>query len=197
MNENEKQMTEAESLSIISGMINRAKNRFSETGTLYLLWGWVILVCCLAQFISLKYFNYQKGYQVWFLTWLAVIYQFIYLAKRKKREKVKTYTDEIIGFVWLTFMVCGFIMVFILNKQKEYESINPLILVLYGMPTFLSGIILKFKPLLIGGIICWLLAFFSPFINYEYQLLLLACAVIAAWIIPGYLLRAKFKKESI
>ena len=125
MNENEKQMSEAESLSIISGMINRAKNRFSETGTLYLLWGWVILVCCVAQFVLLQYFNYQKGYQVWFLTWLAVIYQFIYLAKRKNREKVKTYTDEIIGFVWLTFMICGFIMVFILIKQKAYESIKP------------------------------------------------------------------------
>jgi len=195
MNENEKQMSEAESLSIISGMINRAKNRFSETGTLYLLWGWVILVCCVAQFVLLQYFNYQKGYQVWFLTWLAVIYQFIYLAKRKNREKVKTYTDEIIGFVWLTFMICGFIMVFIL-KQKAYENINPLILVLYGMPTFLSGIILKFRSLIIGGICCWVLALASPFIPLEYHLLLLACAVIAAWIIPGYLLRAKFKKEN-
>jgi len=196
MNENEKQMSEAESLSIISGMINRAKNRFSETGTLYLLWGWVILVCCVAQFVLLQYFNYQKGYQVWFLTWLAVIYQFIYLAKRKNREKVKTYTDEIIGFVWLTFMICGFIMVFILIKQKAYENINPLILVLYGMPTFLSGIILKFRSLIIGGICCWLLALASPFVPFEYHLLLLACAVIAAWIIPGYLLRAKFKKEN-
>ncbi|MBA3673932.1 MAG: hypothetical protein H0W75_03090 [Chitinophagaceae bacterium] len=197
MNENEKQMSEAESLSIISGMINRAKNRFSETGTLYLLWGWVILVCCITQFVSLKYFNYQKGYQVWFLTWLAVIYQFIYLAKTKKREKVKTYTDEIMGFVWLTFMICGVVMVFILIKLKVFVAINPLILVLYGMPTFLSGIILKYKPLIIGGISCWVLALLSPLVPIEYHLLLLACAVIAAWIIPGYLLRSKYKKENI
>lgn len=197
MNENEKQMSEAESLSIISGMINRAKNRFSETGHLYLLWGWVILVCCITQFVSLQYFNYEKGYQVWFLTWLAVIYQFIYLAKTKKREKVKTYTDEIMGFVWLTFMVCGVVMVFILIKLKVFVAINPLILVLYGMPTFLSGIILKYKPLIIGGISCWVLALLSPLVPIEYHLLLLACAVIAAWIIPGYLLRSKYKKENI
>ncbi len=197
MNENEKQMSEAESLSIISGMINRAKNRFSETGHLYLLWGWVILVCCITQFVSLQYFNYEKGYQVWFLTWLAVIYQFIYLAKTKKREKVKTYTDEIMGFVWLTFMICGAVMVFILIKMKVFVAINPLILVLYGMPTFLSGIILKYKPLIIGGISCWVLALLSPLVPIEYHLLLLACAVIAAWIIPGYLLRSKYKKENI
>ena len=152
MKENEKKMTEAESLSIISGMINRAKNRFSETGTLYLLWGWVILICCVAQFVAVNYFNYQRGYQVWFLTWLAVIYQFIYLAKRKKQEGVKTYTDEIIGFVWLTFVSCGFILVYLLITHKAYGAIYPAILVLYGMPTFLSGIILQYKPLIIGGI---------------------------------------------
>lgn len=194
--DNDKQLTGAESLSIISGMIDRARNRFSETGTLYLLWGWVILVCCTIQFAALQFFNYEKGYQVWFLTWLAAIYQFIYLAKRKKREKVKTYTDEIIGFVWLTFMICGFILVYLLISQKAYNSIHPAILVLYGMPTFLSGIILKFRSLTIGGICCWMLALASPFVPIEYHLLLLAAAVIAAWIIPGYLLRSKYKKEN-
>ena len=196
MNENEKQMTEAESLSIISGMINRAKNRFSETGTLYLLWGWVILFCCLTQFVSLLFFKSEMGDRVWILTWVAVIYQFFYLAKRKKREKVKTYTDEIISFVWITFVSCGFVLVYVLLFQKAYRSINPAILVLYGMPTFLSGIILKFRPLIIGGICCWLLALISPFVTPVYHLLLLSSAVIVAWIIPGYLLRAKYKKQN-
>lgn len=39
MNEHDKQMTGAEILSIISGMINHAKTRFSETGQLYVLRG--------------------------------------------------------------------------------------------------------------------------------------------------------------
>jgi hypothetical protein len=64
------------------------------------------------------------------------------------------------------------------------------------MPTFLSGIILKFKPLVIGGISCWLLAVVSVFIPMEYQLLCIAAAVIFAWIIPGYLLKANFKREN-
>lgn len=41
MNEHDKQMTGAEILSIISGMINHAKTRFSETGQLYVLRGFV------------------------------------------------------------------------------------------------------------------------------------------------------------
>ena len=89
MNENEKIMTEAESLSIISGMINRARNRFSETGTLYLLWGWVILVCCISQFVLIYFLKYPKGYQVWFLTWLAVISINLYTWQKLKKEELQ------------------------------------------------------------------------------------------------------------
>ena len=196
MNENEKQMTGAESLSIISGMINHAKNRFSETGHLYLLWGFVIFICCITQFIMLYFFKDNRAYFVWYSTWIVAIYQFYYLFKKRKRERVRTYTDEIIGFVWLTFIICSFIMVYILIKNNALDAINACVLVMYGMPTFLSGVILRFKPLRVGGFICWLLAICAMFTTYDYQLLLLALAVIAAWIIPGFILRAKFKKEN-
>jgi hypothetical protein len=66
---------------------------------------------------------------------------------------------------------------------------------MYGMPTFLSGIILKFKPLKIGGICCWVLAFLAPFTPPDYQYLLMAGAVALAWIVPGHLLRKKFKQR--
>ena len=196
MNENQKQMTEAESLSIISGMIRHAKNRFSETGHLYLLWGFVIFICCITQFIMLYVFKNQNAYYIWYATWLVAIYQFYYLFKKKKRARVKTYTDEIIGYVWFTFIICSFILVYILIKNNAFQAINASILVMYGMPTFLSGIILRFKPLRIGGFICWLLAITAMFTVYQYQLLLLALAVVAAWIIPGFILRAKFNKEN-
>lgn len=196
MNENDKQLTGAESLSIISGMINHAKNRYSETGHLYLLWGFVIFACCITQFIMLYFFKDKNAYYIWYSTWIVAIYQFYYLFRKRKRERVKTYTDEIVGFVWLTFIICSFILVYILIKNNTLHAINACVLVMYGMPTFLSGVILRFKPLKMGGIICWLLAIAAMFTTYQYQLLLLALAVIAAWIIPGYLLRAKFKKEN-
>ena len=189
-------MTESESLAIITGMINRAKNRFSETGTLYLLWGWMIFICCITQFILLSFFNNSHSYYIWYVTWIAVVYQVYYVVKKKRTQKVRTYTDEIVGFVWLTFVICAFIIVYVLIKNDALTAINPCVLVLYGIPTFLSGVILKFKPLSTGGFICWFLAVAAMFTPYEYQLLLLALAVACAWIIPGYLLRSKFKKEN-
>lgn len=196
MNQGEKLMTETESMQLISSMINRAKNRFGETGVLYLFWGWLVLICCLVQFTALYFFNNQNAYYIWYATWLAPIFQGIYLRRFRKKRRVKTYTGEIIGFVWLVFLVCITLIVFILLYLNAYPVINPAVLVMYGMPTFLSGVILKFKPLRIGGICCWLLSVLSVFASYELQLLCISLAVILAWIIPGYLLRAKFKQEN-
>ncbi|MBK7308160.1 MAG: hypothetical protein IPI88_14815 [Chitinophagaceae bacterium] len=74
--------------------------------------------------------------------------------------------------------------------------INSLVLLFYGIPTFLSGFVMRFTPLKLGGIACWLLAIGSTFVAPIYYLILLAVAVLIAWIIPGYLLRKKFKNQN-
>jgi len=196
MGTEERNMTESESMLLISSMINKAKNRFNETGFLYFLWGWFVLICCITQFVAAYFFKYEHSYYIWFVTWAVLIYQVFFLRKKRQSRTVRTYTDDINAFVWITFFICGVLLVFILIQLKKYDAINPVILVMYGMPTFLSGIILKFKPLLMGGIICWVIAFISPFIDLDFQLLLIACSIISGWIIPGYLLKEKFTKEN-
>lgn len=186
-----------ESLQLIESMISKAQNRFGENGHLYLLWGWVILVCSLTSFISVYFFgNFKNLMYVWMLIIPTIIYQSIYLARVKKSTTVRTYTDEINGYVWLVFVIMGFLVGVIIGKSGHPELFNPFFLLLYGMPTFLSGVILKFVPLRIGAVTCWVLALVSVFIPYEFSFLLLALAVITTWIIPGYLLRSRFQKQN-
>jgi FtsH-binding integral membrane protein len=196
----EENFSPQQSLQLIQSMIDKAKNHFSENGHLYLLWGWVVFFCSVVHFVLLKFVQYEKHYLIWMLTWGAALYQMVYLAKRKKQERVKTYAEHITGYVWLTFVVSMFLMGFVLarggNAGHYYTLINPVFLALYGIPTFLSGIILQFRPLIIGGIVCWLLSVAGTFVPYEYQLLLLSTAMIVAWIIPGYILRSRFKKNN-
>ncbi len=189
-------LNESQSLELIASMINKAKNNFAENGMLYLLWGWVVLICCTTQFIASYFFNLPYAHFVWFLTWAVVIYQIFYLRKRKQLQRSKTYTNEITGMVWLVFFICMVLVIFISIQFQNAEMINPLLLVLYGVPTVLSGAIMKFKPLVFGGIFCWVLAVISPFVKVEFHMLLIALSVIAAWIIPGYLLQVKYKKEN-
>ena len=197
--EEQKDFSPQQSLAVIQSMIDTARNQFSENGHLYLLWGWVVFVCSIAQFVLLYYYEYPHHAMVWMLTWAAFIYQTVYLIRTKRKEKVKTYADRLLGFIWMVFVVLMMLFGFLFGRalgEEYYKFMTPGFLALYGMPTFLSGIVLRFKPLVIGGISCWLLSILSNFIPDEFQLLLLATAMISAWIVPGYLLRMKYKKEN-
>ena len=200
MQDNENAMTPAANLQLIESMINRAKDKFSENGHLYLLWGWTVLVCSVGHFILGKYiFNYASASAVWMLTWIVLLYQFVYLARHKRKSMVRTYTDDIVGYVWLVFVILMGLVFFVTVREMGknfYQLLYPMLLIIYGVPTFLSGIILRFRPLVIGGIACWVLAIASSFVAYEYHLLLLALAVVAAWIVPGYALQSKYKSSN-
>lgn len=193
--ENETPLSAEQSLQLIEGMINKAKNRFSDDSFLYLLWGWVILICSVGQFIILKFSLFNNSGMIWVLTWVAVVVQIIYLVKRKKKEKVKTYADELIGFLWMTFGISMLLLTYILGKTNTWAIMYPVVLMMYGIPTFLTGVVMKFTPLKVGGISCWALSIIATFLAPIYMLLLVAIAMLTAWIIPGYLLRNLYKKQ--
>ena len=199
--QNDTNFSPQESLQLIEGMIKKAQNRFAENGHLYLLWGWVVLGCSMMQFVLSHFFNYAEHYRVWMITWLLFVYQIFYLRKHKKNSPVKTYYDDMIGYVWVTFVMVTFLICFVLGRfstssQNFYILLTPILLAMYGMPVFLSGIILRFKPLILGGIGCWMLSlicsFIGPNISYDYSLLFIPAAMLIAWIIPGYLMRKKY-----
>ena len=195
---NEEKFSPEQSLQIIQSMIEKAKNQFSENGHLYLLWGWVVFFCSTTEFILLKVLHYEKHYYVWMICWLAVIYQFYYLRKQNRLKKVKTYADKMIGFIWLSFFILMLLIGISIGRTGEanyYKLIGPVFLAMYGVPTFLCGILLRFRPLLFGGIGCWVLSALSHFIPYDYHMLLIPAAMIVAWIIPGNILQKKYNQQ--
>jgi hypothetical protein len=196
---NQEKFSAEQSLQVIHNMIEKAKNQFSENGHLYLLWGWVVFFCSIAQFILLKFVKYEHHYYVWAACWLAVIYQLYYLRKRNRVQKVENYTDKMMGYIWISFAVLMMLIGFsigTLGKEQYYKLIAPVFLAMYGVPTFLCGIFLRFRPLVTGGVGCWVLSVGSHFVPYDYQLLLLSVAMIVAWIVPGYNLQKRYKTQN-
>ncbi len=192
----EEKFSAKDSLQLIDSMINLAKNRFSENGFLYLLWGWMIFFCSIGHFILIQLQWFKHPEMIWSVWWLAVIFQVFYLAKKKKTEKVKTYSENIISYIWVSFGICMFVLSFILGKTNQWDMVCSFALMLYGIPIFLSGVVMQFNSLKIGGIVCWALAVISVFMSPVYGLLLLAAAMVAAWIIPGYMLRKKYNEQN-
>ncbi|MDZ4810068.1 MAG: hypothetical protein SGI96_17670, partial [Bacteroidota bacterium] len=67
----------------------------------------------------------------------------------------------------------------------------PFFIMLYGLGTFVSGSIIRFRPLVIGGIVAWALAIGSTLVSYDYQMLFGAAAILVSYIIPAYMLRSR------
>jgi hypothetical protein len=103
--EQEKPLSEQESLQIINTMIQRVKNDYYDSGTSAILWGAVIGVSGIFTFLQWHY-NWFEGVQVLFwLPMLAIIPQ-IYIAIRdSKRRRYLTYNDATLGWVWITFAI--------------------------------------------------------------------------------------------
>jgi len=189
-----KTLTENESLQIIHEMIAVSKGKIKENSFFYLLWGWLVLIASLSHYFLLK-IEYEQAYLPWpILMTLGGIASAIQGIRLGKKSNVITIIDKAMMYLWWGFVVMIFIVLVMTSYQKiNWTSTYPLIIALYGLGTFVSGGILKFKPLIIGGIGAWIISITAFFVAPINVLLLTALSIVIAYLIPGYML--KFRKE--
>jgi uncharacterized protein with PQ loop repeat len=213
MDQQEKKLTEKESLELIASMINKAKDSYHDTGIGAIMWGSVIAICSLVKLSEIQ-FGYKLPFDIYLLTIIAVVPQVFITIKEKRERRVKSFDDAYMDYIWLGFGICIFLMIFIINSlfsvwepvAKEYsgltghpspflfrEFIAPLFLLLYGLPTFITGAACKFKPMLWGGIFCWVCCVTTIYTTIKVDLLLTAASAIMAWLIPGILMEKEYR----
>lgn len=217
-------LNEKDSLHLINEMISTSRNNLQKgMGKIFLLWGYLVFVTSLLNLILLVFLPdpvRHNSYFIWCL--MALGYPFHYrLVKKMQQEKlITTYVDKIMNYVWIAFLVSILVVVIgmigssifftsdIIQAEKEFESIRwfqwtllpPFMLLLYGFALFISGKGYDFKPLIRGGIICWvasLLLLVGTHFRYipEIQQVMLAVSSLFGFIIPGNLLDNKEKKN--
>lgn len=213
MTPSEKKLTEKESLDLIAMMINKAKNSYHDTGIGAMMWGSIIALCSLVKLAELQ-FDFKLPFDIYWLTILAIVPQIFITIREKKERKVKTYDDIYMDYLWLGFGISIFLMIFITNAlfnvwqpvAIEYkqlsghsssydlrEFIAPLFLLLYGIPTFVTGAACKFKPMLWGGLLCWTCCIITIFTTIKIDLLLTAFSAVFAWLIPGIIMEKEYR----
>jgi hypothetical protein len=192
LNAMETKLTEQQSLKIIQEMIATSKNNLKDNSFFYLLWGWLVLFASLLHFSFLQ-INWEYAWIPWpILMSIGAIVSTIAGIRLGKKAKVISHVDKMIMYLWWSFLVVIFLILFMMGFQKmQWQTTHSLIIIMYGMGTFVSGGVLKFKPLIIGGIACWIIAVISFFTTPQYVLLLIALSIIIAYLIPGYMLKAK------
>ncbi len=182
-----------QSLQLIQSMISKTKQDMSDNSIYFLVWGWLTFFACTGQFVLKNVFQYEKHYLVWLVVIIGIIFSVYQGRKEEKTRRAKTYIDDSIKHLWSGMAASFFVLGMILTKLGWDTVIFPFFIMLYGLGTFVSGNIIRFRPLIIGGILAWALAIGCPFVSYDYQMLFGAAAILVSYIIPAYMLRSRNK----
>ena len=187
MKTEEKPLTPEQSLELISTIIQQTQGNVSASSFYFLLWGWVVTLCNIGMYALLKsdYNNYAP--MIWLLCIPAWIVTMIYGNRQDRQRQIITHLDKISMWLWIGVGIT--ILPTWIFGEKINWNVNAVVMMPVGLATFLSGIIIKYKPLLAGGIIFWIAGLVCYFVAPIDQYLVGAVAMILGYLIPGYGLR--------
>jgi hypothetical protein len=193
----EKKFDEKQSLQVISEMIDTAKDRIADNGFWYLLWGYLVFVASISHYILMVIVEWEYAWLPWpVLMLLGGIFSAFAGYRQSAVAKHKTFFDTVAISLWSAFLIVLFmILVFAALGKINHLAAYPLIMLIYGLGTWVSGGVLKYMPLIIGGVLCWILAGIAFYYSFDVQILLLALSILVAYIIPGHMLKYKASRH--
>ena len=190
----DEQFSPENSLQLIQSMIDKAKNTVAGDSFYFLLWGWLVFSASIIQYVLKVFLDSPYHYYAWLLMIVGIIGSILYGCSENKKRKVRTYVEEMLEYLWLgifsAYILFGFIF-----ARAGWQNCYPFYMGLYAVGSFVSGRALKFSPLVWGAIGSWALAILATYANYNTNILLCGLAVLFSNIIPGHLMRLKFKNN--
>lgn len=221
MAKEENQLSEQESLRLITDMIQKAKKSYHETGISSLLWGSAVFIASFTSFAQQE-FEFRLPFDIWLIVLFAIIPQVVITIRESKFRKFKSHTDIAVDAIYIVYAATLFGLIayqnivpgvtqklinaegwemakHTLNGTKADEvlipfapSLTSIFILVYAVPTMATGIIKQFKPMVIGAIITYGLFIVSCFTVVKYDMLLSAITALVCWFIPGIILRKRY-----
>lgn len=191
-------MNEKDAILLIEEMISKTKGDMKDNGFYYYLWGWLVFIAAITNLIIYRYELMEIHSWPWMVLMPlgGIVTMVASFKERKKEQLVKTYVSNSMHITSVAFSVSLFIVCFAMPFGNQWKAFYPTILVIYAVWLFISGGLLKYKPLMWGAALNWAAAitgYLWP--NLEVHLLLIAIGVLGGYIIPGHLLKARFDKR--
>lgn len=179
-------MNHSEQLNLINEAINKAKEQLKPTSVNFIFWGLLISMMSLIHYFFSEFI--QKTAYSSILYWtiipiIGMIITIIYNIKVGVRLGFETHIGRALKLVWGVFNIAWLVIVVltIFKKQNPVEEI----LFLLGVVLLITALLIRFTPLLIGGIAvitCSVLISLSIEVNV---LLINAVATFVGLFIPG------------
>lgn len=174
-------------MALIADVINGTKVSLKRNSFIFLLWGWLITIASLA-FFALKHYTATPLYFLPFPVLAGtgiVITVWHYI--RNTTAHTQTYAEYFLSKLWLVLGLCFLLIVFMNVSQGRPPFTYTMLIA--GIGTVVTGLVLHFYPLIAGGIILLLSSLASVYIDPENMVLLQAAAMTCGYLIPGYCLK--------
>ncbi len=185
--EEEKTLTPLESMEVIVKAISRTKDNIRANSFYFLLWGWLIAIASFAFFVLSVFFHFRLHFVPFPI--LATLGGIVTIAHYSKKRVVATesYVSHFLKCLWIALGISFLIVVFINVSRGQAPFTYTLLLA--GIGTLCSGMVMKFRPLIFGGVVFMVATLVSVYVATEYKSLLQGIAVVAGYLVPGYLLK--------
>jgi hypothetical protein len=196
MENEEKTLSPRESLRVIRETIDLARHGLRENGFHFRLWGWLVVLASLGQYYLQVSGAHRDPYVVWaIMPAIGVPVAAWYEWRRGRRVAVQNIVRDWYGLIWLGFFISLLIGLF-WSVRLETSPV-PVILTLMGFATFMSGVLLRFRPLLWGGAAAWAGALTCIFLPGAAHALVMAAATALGYLVPGYWLDFKARSRDV
>ncbi len=203
MEENDKTLNsfdESQSIQVIKDMIQVSQKSFKNDGILFILWGWLMFYNYVSYYIISKIvmtFQMKRIYDYFGYTLTVIAIAFTVYYVYKKSKKVKTYIGVSLRYVWISlfaFIILANIMTNngMLGINLEFQHSFYMMFIAFAI--IITGGILRYKLVIIGGIIFGGLAYACSYFDIQTQYLFHAAAWLIAFIIPGHILYSHRKQ---
>jgi len=180
------ELTPIQGLQMITEVIAKTRDNLREYSFPFLLWGWLIAAASLLFFVLHVY----TSFPLYFLPFPILAAAGIVITLRffaGKRYGPETYLSFYLKRLWLVLGL-SFILVVVINLIGGNPPFTYTLLIA-GIGTMVSGLVLRFRPLVVGGIVFLLLSIVSVVVPDRYKPLLQGIAVVVGYLVPGYQLK--------
>ncbi|MFA5330496.1 MAG: hypothetical protein WC384_22075 [Prolixibacteraceae bacterium] len=185
---------EKKSLKVIMEMIQVSKKKLRNDGILLLVWGYAAsLPSLISYFKEILFLPNRVMYFLKFadpvLPVLALAFTIYYIYT--ERKKVTTYIGTSLRYVWISLFGCMVLTNLILmnvTHEVNFTLQHPLFMVLTAFAVLVTGVILRYKLIILGGVVFGILAYTASFMILHDQLFLDGIGWFLALAVPGHIM---------
>ena len=202
-------LTEAQSLELITSMINDTRNRLARnSGTPFLIWGYttvaVALLNCVTTYLQLSHYWNFSWFAIPFIGWIGM------MLFNTKDKGARNLIDRIISIVWCVLSI-AYLWIFIGSTIYRAPILYYTILFM-GVGTLITGLVLRHRTTQycgIGAMICSLAYPFFTFLMLKgiiatipglhswawIEIAYFAAIFFVMMVIPGHILNHKYNSK--